>query len=197
MERQRQLGTILMAIAGVQLLIFLIGVVRRSYLAIALPVMAAVGAVSAVLFWVGYAMMTMNPELSDLDMEEEVPADELTAHLTFALGSEAKLFASRIAGKRERWMRLVYPDGTIEFDFLARSLSNTTRRHLKPLDLDDPLGAAISAFVSAVEGGAAALVRPEEARRALESALLIEEAATLGAIPIRKTRAAGRVALSA
>ena len=79
MERQRQLGTILMAIAGVQLLIFLIGVVRRSYLAIALPVMAAVGAVSAVLFWVGYAMMTMSPELSDLDMEEEVPVDELTA----------------------------------------------------------------------------------------------------------------------
>jgi len=79
MERQRQLGTILMAIAGVQLLIFLIGVMRRSYLAIALPVMAAVGAVSAVLFWVGYAMMTMNPELSDLDMEEEVPTEELTA----------------------------------------------------------------------------------------------------------------------
>ena len=79
MERQRRVGTIIMAIAGVQLLVFLIGVLRRSYLAIALPVMAAVGAVSAVLFWIGYAMMTMNPELSDLDMEEEVPVDELSA----------------------------------------------------------------------------------------------------------------------
>ena len=79
MERQRQLGMIMMAVAGVQMLVFLIAVLRRSYLAIALPVLAVVGALSAALFWIGYAMMTMNPELSDLDMEEEVPVQELTA----------------------------------------------------------------------------------------------------------------------
>jgi hypothetical protein len=79
MERQRQLGLILMAVAGVQMLVFLIAVLRRSYLAIALPVLAVVGTASTVLFWLGYAMMTMNPELSDLDMEEEVPVQELTA----------------------------------------------------------------------------------------------------------------------
>ncbi len=72
MEKQRQLGTILMALAGVQMLIFLIGVMRRSYLAIALPVLAAMSAVCALLFWVGYTMSTMKPGLSDLDMEEEV-----------------------------------------------------------------------------------------------------------------------------
>jgi arginine exporter protein ArgO len=72
MERQRQLGTILMALAGVQMLIFLIGVMRRSYLAIALPVVAAMSALCGVLFWVGYTMSTMKPGLSDLDMEEEV-----------------------------------------------------------------------------------------------------------------------------
>lgn len=72
MEKQRQLGTILMALAGVQMLIFLIGVMRRSYLAIALPVVAAMSALCGVLFWVGYTMSTMKPGLSDLDMEEEV-----------------------------------------------------------------------------------------------------------------------------
>ena len=71
MERQRRFGTILMAIAGVQLLIFLTGVLRRSYLAIALPVVAAMAAVSGLLFWVGYAMLSMKSDLSDLDMEEE------------------------------------------------------------------------------------------------------------------------------
>jgi arginine exporter protein ArgO len=71
MERQRQLGTILMAIAAVQSLIFLIGVLRRSYLAIALPVVAAVTAVSGILFWVGYTMTSMKSDLADLDMEEE------------------------------------------------------------------------------------------------------------------------------
>ena len=80
-ERQRRLGTILMAIAGVQLLIFFVGVLRRSYLAIALPVVAAVTAGSALLFWVGYAMLSMKPDLSDLDMEEEelVEPEDLSA----------------------------------------------------------------------------------------------------------------------
>ena len=78
MERQRRFGTILMALAGVQLLIFLMGVLRRSYLAIALPVVAAMAAVSGLLFWVGYAMMSMKSDLSDMDMEEEVyPEDEI------------------------------------------------------------------------------------------------------------------------
>ncbi len=79
MERQRQLGTILMAIAGVQLLIFLIGVLRRSYFAIALPVVAAVGAVSGLLFWVGYTMTSMKSDLADLDMEEEETIEDLSA----------------------------------------------------------------------------------------------------------------------
>ena len=81
MERQRQLGTILMAIAAVQSLIFLIGVLRRSYLAIALPVVAAMMAVSGILFWVGYTMASMKSDLADLDMEEEetVGAEGLSA----------------------------------------------------------------------------------------------------------------------
>ena len=39
-----------------QLLVFVTGLVRRSYLAIALPVGFAVAALSAVAFWVGYTM---------------------------------------------------------------------------------------------------------------------------------------------
>ena len=45
--------------------------------------------------------------------------------------------------------------------------------------------------------GAAALVRPEEARRALETALLIEEAAKRGVPAARKVEAPIGVALSA
>ena len=40
-----------------------------------------------------------------------------------------------------------------------------------------PLGESIAAFIEAARMGAASLVRPEEARRALETALLIEDAA--------------------
>ena len=124
-------------------------------------------------------------------------ADEMTANLRFRNGCDVRLFASRIAEARERSMRLVYSDGVIEFDFLTREVKNTTDRVLKPLDLSDPLGAAIGSFVSAVEGGSRTLVRPEEARRALETALLIEETAALGVPAARKVRAPMGVALSA
>ena len=71
MERSQQMGTILMAVAAFQMLIFTIGMLRRSYLAVALPVLAAMSAVSGLLFWIGYTMVNMEPDLAELDMEEE------------------------------------------------------------------------------------------------------------------------------
>ena len=104
-------------------------------------------------------------------------ADEVSALVMFENGAQARLQASRIADERKRGMRVVYPDGVIEIDFLTRTVKNTTLRPLNALDLDDPLGESIMAFVKAARLNAAALVRPEEARRALETALLIDEAA--------------------
>ena len=71
MERSQTIGTLLMAASGLQMLVFTLGVMRRSYLAVALPVLAAMGAVSGLLFWIGYTMVNMEPDLSELDMEEE------------------------------------------------------------------------------------------------------------------------------
>ena len=104
-------------------------------------------------------------------------ADEVSASLTFENGCEVALFASRAAETRKRSMRVVYRDGVIEIDFLARTVRNTTGRQLRPLALHDPLGESVAAFAAAVETREDALVRPEEARLALETALLIEEAA--------------------
>jgi len=102
--------------------------------------------------------------------------DDVTANLVFENGSAAKLRASRVSGDRQRGMRAVYPDGVIEIDFMTREISNSTGRTLNPLVLDDPLGESVTAFVDAVRLGADTLVRPEEARRALETALLIDDA---------------------
>ncbi len=71
MERSNSIGTLLMVASGLQMLIFTLGVMRRSYLAIALPVLAATAGVSALLFWIGYTMANMEPEVSELDLEEE------------------------------------------------------------------------------------------------------------------------------
>lgn len=71
MERSQSMGTMLMAVSALQMLVFTLGMLRRSYLAVALPVLAAMGAVSALLFWVGYTMVSMEPDVPDLELEDE------------------------------------------------------------------------------------------------------------------------------
>lgn len=71
MERTQTMGAVLMAVSGLQMLIFSIGVLRKSYLAVALPVLAALAAVSAVLFWIGYTMVNTQADLTELDSEDE------------------------------------------------------------------------------------------------------------------------------
>ena len=74
MRRSRELGMILMIGAGIQMLVILIGMMRRSYLVLALPVLTAVGIVSAFAFWVGWTMANTEPDLAELEEQEAVPA---------------------------------------------------------------------------------------------------------------------------
>jgi hypothetical protein len=74
MGRSKQLGNILMAIAAIQGLFMLVGTLRRSYLVIAIPVLAAVGLISALMFWVGWTMANTESDLAELEDAVEVPA---------------------------------------------------------------------------------------------------------------------------
>ena len=112
-------------------------------------------------------------------------ADEARAELSFAGGATAVLQASRIASRRERTMRLVFPSGELEIDFLARRFVDRTpfglnSRFAATPDGRDPLGASVGAFVAAVRGEAARpLVTGEEAARALDVALEVDRKAAL------------------
>ena len=64
MERSQSIGMILMAVSGLPLLVFGFGILRRSYLAIALPLFAAPPAISGLLFWIGYTMPNLEPDTS-------------------------------------------------------------------------------------------------------------------------------------
>jgi hypothetical protein len=75
MERsQQQLGTFLMIGAALTSLITLIGIMRRSYLVIALPVAAGVGVISALAFWVGWTMANTEAELAELEQQDRIPS---------------------------------------------------------------------------------------------------------------------------
>jgi predicted dehydrogenase len=118
-------------------------------------------------------------------------ADEVFALLRFAGGAIAKLETSRVANERKRGLRAVYADGVVEIDFLARTVKNTTPHALGALELGDPLGESVAGFVAAAQAGIDALVTPEQAAQALETALWVEQASGVAvAQPARA--AAGR-----
>ena len=103
-------------------------------------------------------------------------------------GMTVRLFASRMAEARKRFTRIVYPDGEIFIDFLTREMTNTTPRTLNapgsasvagdmPCPSTDPLGHGVAQFIDAARLRREPSIKPQEARRALETALSILNAA--------------------
>jgi predicted dehydrogenase len=111
--------------------------------------------------------------------------------VTFANGTVARLDTSRVSDERRRGMRARYKDGVVEIDFLTREVTNTTPRPLAALEMGDPLGESVASFVAAARDGTQPLVLPEQARLALETAVLIDEAVEM-ALPAPVAAAAGR-----
>jgi hypothetical protein len=64
-ERAQTTGKLLILGAALQMLLFLYGATRRSYLALALPITAAMGAVTILTVWLGWTMLSMQPEEED------------------------------------------------------------------------------------------------------------------------------------
>ena len=118
-------------------------------------------------------------------------ADEVSAAVTFANGTVARLDTSRIAETRKRGLRAVYADGVVEIDFITREVKNTTPRPLAALEMGDPLGDSVASFVTAAKTGSEPLVLAEQARQALETAVRIDEAVEAG-MPVAVPAIAGR-----
>ncbi|HKR87794.1 MAG TPA: Gfo/Idh/MocA family oxidoreductase [Phenylobacterium sp.] len=113
--------------------------------------------------------------------------DDTLAELAFDDGFSARFDVSRQAAARKRTMRVVFPSGEVEIDFVARTFRNTTPFGLDPDFADtpagrDPLGASIASFLMAVRGAAPRpVVTADEAIRALDVALAVEGGAQLSA----------------
>jgi predicted dehydrogenase len=108
--------------------------------------------------------------------------DEIFAEAVFADGMVLTVDGSRLDDERKRTMKIVYPSGVVELDFMAKTFSNGTGFTLDPgyaetPDGKNPLGASVSAFLSAVRGDAPRpLVTGAEAARALALALDVDAA---------------------
>jgi predicted dehydrogenase len=119
--------------------------------------------------------------------EAEGGFDAARAEVSFESGFTARFDVSRQAPARKRTMRVVFPSGEVEIDFLARTFRNTTRFALNAGFADtpaakDPLGASVASFLAAVRGEAPRpMVTADEAIRALDLALAVERALAVGA----------------
>jgi hypothetical protein len=67
MEKSQRTGLILMIGAAIEFVIFFWMVTRKSYLALALPVLTAVAVVDALAFWIGWTKFTGEDE----DLEDD------------------------------------------------------------------------------------------------------------------------------
>ncbi len=70
MDRSQSTGAIIIAVAAVQLVLFFYGLARRSYLALAIPVTAAVTGLAVLSMWVGWTMMTTETDMPEPELEE-------------------------------------------------------------------------------------------------------------------------------
>ena len=109
------------------------------------------------------------------------------AEVSFDNGFIARFDVSRRAAARRRTMRVVYPSGEVEIDFVARTFRNTTPFVLNADFAEtpaaaDPLGASVQSFLDAVRGEAPRpLAGIDEASAALDLALAVEQALAGGA----------------
>ncbi len=69
MDRSQQTGMVIMAAAVLNMVVFVWAVARRSYMAVALPLMTILGAVSALAFWIGWTMFTAEGEEEEEELE--------------------------------------------------------------------------------------------------------------------------------
>ncbi|HEX3887517.1 MAG TPA: Gfo/Idh/MocA family oxidoreductase [Phenylobacterium sp.] len=108
--------------------------------------------------------------------------DVARSEVSFSDGFTAIFDVSRQAPARRRTMRIVYPSGEIDIDFVARTFRNTTPFALNtgyaetPVG-QDPLGASVEGFLAAVRREAPRpIVDADEAIRALDLAIAVEQA---------------------
>jgi len=71
LNRSQITGLLIMASSLLGMLLFLYGAARRSYMAVALPVLGGLALISGLAFWIGWTMFTSPAELEEL---EEAPS---------------------------------------------------------------------------------------------------------------------------
>ena len=132
-----------------------------------------------------------------VNVNAEGSHDRLSAELFLASGTIATLNARRSASSSNRRMVIVYDDGVIEFDFIRRTLTNTTPAKISsffdagaaPLSVRDPLAYGTELFAKSVVDRQVHGVAGKDAAEIVAWARQVERAAGItgvGDVDLRK-----------
>jgi hypothetical protein len=72
MEKSQRTGLLIMVIAAFTLVFFFWSIMRRSYMAVALPVLSALAVVTGLAFWIGWTLFAGEDE-DEEDEESSTP----------------------------------------------------------------------------------------------------------------------------
>jgi lipopolysaccharide export LptBFGC system permease protein LptF len=70
-QRSQQTGLIIMVVSAFTLVVFVWAMLKRSYMAVALPVMSALAVVSGLAFWIGWTLYAGEEDDDEDDGEDE------------------------------------------------------------------------------------------------------------------------------
>jgi lipopolysaccharide export LptBFGC system permease protein LptF len=71
MQRSQQTGLVIMIVSAFTLVVFVWAMLKRSYMAVALPVMSALAVVSGLAFWIGWTLYAGEEDDDEDDGEED------------------------------------------------------------------------------------------------------------------------------
>lgn len=122
-----------------------------------------------------------------IEVDGRSDGDVAEARISFAGGMIAELSASRRHDARDRVMRIEYPSGVVEIDFVAKTFANATPHALDPgfaehPDAKDSLAAGVARFIDAALGRGSPAVSGADGRAALAIALAVDGVTAASAV---------------
>ncbi len=103
--------------------------------------------------------------------------DAIEANIIYENGSKAKFIASRAAEERDRKTKIIYKNGIVEIDYIARTFEDTTPFGLHKdfaERIKDPMQQAMSDFISSILGQIPVAIPARDGEHAVKIAQAID-----------------------
>lgn len=127
-----------------------------------------------------YLLFRSEPETIEATLlsGEKTKPDAIEAQIIYENGSKARFIASRASDERDRKTKIIYKNGIVEIDYIARTFEDTTPFGLHKdfaERIKDPMQQATSDFISAILGEIPVAIPARDGEHAVKIAQAIDK----------------------